>query len=318
MVRNLGVAYQNMSELDRPEEELRVAAQLSNRVTETERLKILGDYNLIIYNFDEACEDFRALVQLQPRDPTPYQGLGICYARKMDMDTSLAQTQKGLEMQPRSLSVRYNLSRTYFMKGDKARAIEVAQEILRENPSYADAMRIVGVTYELDGKFGEARRMFEGMTRSGGDGEVVGQSALADLALATGRYREARPHLEAGAVAADKQGDKLAAAREKVVLAELLFPTGSPRASSSSAVSNSTSDQRPGASSAAGAGVWARPSAWRSPEDAANDDRAKCKEALPQASRMRCRLKCPSQKARRRWQWKPPKKPTSFRTRRVR
>ncbi len=50
----LGVAYQNMSELDRSEEELRVAAQLSNRVTETERLKILGDYNLIIYNFDEA------------------------------------------------------------------------------------------------------------------------------------------------------------------------------------------------------------------------------------------------------------------------
>ena len=224
----LGVAYQNMSELDRSEDELRVAAQLSNRVTETERLKILGDYNLIIYNFDEACEDFRALVQLQPQDPAPYQGLGICYARKMDMDASLAQTQKGLEMQPRSVSVRYNLSRTYFMKGDKARAIEVAQEILRENPSYADAMRIVGVTYELDGKFGEARRMFEGMIRSGGDGEVVGQSALADLALATGRYREARPHLEAGAVAADKQGDKLAAAREKIVLAELLFSTGSP------------------------------------------------------------------------------------------
>jgi serine/threonine protein kinase/tetratricopeptide (TPR) repeat protein len=225
----LGVAYQNLSKLGQAEKELGAAAKLSDRVTEIERLKILGDYNLVTGNYDAACSDFQALSQLQPQDPAPYHGLGICYAGKKDFDSSLAQTQKALELLPHAVPSRFNFARAYFDKGDTPRALSEVRDALRDAPNYMLAKRLLGRIYEISGQLPEARKTFEEMSQGGGDREVMGRAAMADLELATGRFREARAQLEAGIVAAEKRGNGVAASRSRIVLAESLLESGSTR-----------------------------------------------------------------------------------------
>jgi len=220
----LGVAYQNLAKLDEAEHEMYTAAQLSSRVTETERLRILGDYHVLIGDYDAGCNDFAALAQLHPQDPAGFAGLGLCHARKMQYTEALNETHKALTLLPQSFPTRYNIARLYLHLNDLARATAAAEAILKDSPNYPGGRKILARVAEVTGKTDEARRLFELMIQNGST--VTGRTALADLLVATGRPREARPHLEAAVAAATARGDQLAADKASIALAELLIDTG--------------------------------------------------------------------------------------------
>jgi serine/threonine protein kinase/Tfp pilus assembly protein PilF len=221
----LGIAYQNLNRLDRAEEELHAATQLADRINETERLKILGDYNVLIGNYEAGCNAFAALSRLKPEDPAPFHGLGICHVRRMQYDEALAANEKALALLA-AIPTRHNSARTYLVKGDLDRARERAESVLRDSPANINARRIVGRVYQLRGETSEAARVFEEMIAAGGVGLVSGRVALADLYLATGRFRAARPILDAQVAAAEARGDAVAAARARIMIAEWLAESG--------------------------------------------------------------------------------------------
>lgn len=219
-----GIAYQNQNKLDLAEDALRTATELTGRVTEVERLKILGDYQVLIGDFDAGCEAFQTLARLQPEDPAPFHGLGLCYARKMAYDQALAENKKAFALAS-SFNTRYNIARLYLHKGDLASARTEVDEILRNPRVNAGARRLLGRILQTQGDVGGAEQAFGAMIAGGGNGELSGHAALADLLAATGRYRRARPHFDAAIVAADKRGDALARTTQTIALAELLFDT---------------------------------------------------------------------------------------------
>ncbi len=222
----LGLAYTNINDPVRAEIHIRDASQLVNKVTEPEKLKILGDYSFITGDYDKASGYYQVLTQLQPLDPAPYINLGLCDAAKLDFDSALIATEKAVQLQPYS-GPRVNLAFLNFMKGNTAEALLIAQQVLRDLPQDLEAMSLQGKAYLLLNRLPEARRTFEAMVRAGGDKETEGRAALADLDLATGRYREARSQLEANLVVAEKRGNRFAATKAGIELAGALLDEGS-------------------------------------------------------------------------------------------
>ena len=221
----LGVAYTSIDDPGRSIQHLYDASLLAGRVPEIERYKILGDYNLLAGNFEEACANYLVLVQLQPRDPAHRANLGLCYEGKFDFDSAIRETQLALQIQP-IVTAQANLARFYFLKGETAKAISTAQEVLRNHPTHPEILTMLSRAYLASAQMTQAERTFDAMVRADGDTEVAGRAGLADLALATGRYREARAQLESTILAAEKRGYKFAASQARIALVELALAEG--------------------------------------------------------------------------------------------
>jgi len=222
----LGITYVHLNDPVRAKKELLDATRLTDRVTEIEKHKILGDFNLLVRNYDEAIGHFQLLIRLQPQDPAAYLNLGDSYAGKFQFDSAVYNAEKGVSLQSQT-GPRDNLVEILFLKGDTARAFGLVQEILREDPKDSRARNYLGKLYLVNGHPNEARLIFERMVQAGGDEEAEGWDALADLALATGHYREARSDLEAGIVADQKRGGVYSELKKRILLGTLTGDQGS-------------------------------------------------------------------------------------------
>jgi tetratricopeptide (TPR) repeat protein/tRNA A-37 threonylcarbamoyl transferase component Bud32 len=215
----MGIAYTNLNDSSQAEEYLRDATGGANRVTEVEKQKILGNYNMIAGNFDQACADFQILTQLQPLDPSGFISLGWCEGFRYHFDAAIANTEKAVALLP-SARAKINLAMLHFLNGDTAKAMELYDEVLKEQPKSLQARQIKGTALLLMGKVEDARAIFKSMIEEGGNSEVTGLSELADLGLATGHYREARSTLEAYRFAAQKQKNSEEEAKADLLTAE--------------------------------------------------------------------------------------------------
>jgi len=222
----LGIAHIHLNDMVRAEQHLADAAKLADRVTEAERHKILGDYHMVRRNYEEACAHYQVLVQLQPLDPAPYINLGWCNENKQDFDAAVAASEKAVELSP-GPRPKINLASQVLRRGDVARAAKLAQEILDELPSDAIGRSLLSHAQFLSGRPEEARATLEPLIGRGSATELTARIALADLAMATGRYRDARAHLETGIIAAEKGGNQFEGTRAAIALAELLIDMGS-------------------------------------------------------------------------------------------
>ena len=187
-------------------------------MSEPERVKILGDYYSAIMDYQKECGYCQLLTQLLPQDPAPYINLGICRLNTFDYAAAIELTQKALQFVPQS-RVRINLADQLFRKGDTAMALEKAQQFKSEYANDLFAQITLGRIYLGLGRFDEARQTFEHMVQVGGNSEVEGRLSLADLDLATGRYREAQQELQAGLLAAEKEHNAFFVQKARIMLA---------------------------------------------------------------------------------------------------
>ncbi|HXR38206.1 MAG TPA: tetratricopeptide repeat protein, partial [Terracidiphilus sp.] len=161
---------------------------------------------------------YQLLSQLQPQDPAPYINLGTCHVDTFDYAGAIALTEKALQFVPQS-RVRINLAHQLFGKGDNARALEIAEQFKSEYPDDLYAQITLGRIYLGMGRLNEARSIFKHMSEVGGDAEIEGRLSLADLDLATGRYREAQQDLQAGLLAAGKNHNAFFAQKARIAMA---------------------------------------------------------------------------------------------------
>jgi tetratricopeptide (TPR) repeat protein len=115
--------------------------------------------------------------------------------------------------------VRINLADQLFRKGDTAMALEIAQPFKSEYVSDLFAQITLGRIYLGLGRLDDARQTFAHMVQVGGLSEVEGRLSLADLDLATGRYREAQQELQAGLLAAEKEHNAFFVQKARIMLA---------------------------------------------------------------------------------------------------
>lgn len=216
----IGVAYTNLNDPGQAEEYLRQAADGADRVTEVEKQKLLGNYNMVAGNYDQACADFQVLTQLQPLDPVGFASLGWCEGLRFHFDAAIANTGKAAAMLPNA-KLKMNLAMLHFLNGDTEKGLGLFEEVLRSQPKSIQVREIVGTAQLLLGKLADAQATFEAMVQEGGLSEVLGLSRRADIALATGHYGDARAILETGRFNAQKLGNSNEEAKADLLLAEL-------------------------------------------------------------------------------------------------
>ena len=223
----LGAGYQYLNQYDRSADEIRRAAQLADRVSEPERLRIMAAYYGTLLDFQKECENYQLLAQLQPLDPAPYVNLGVCKKDSYDYAAAVSFTEKALQLVPQS-DVRINLASHLLSKGDTERALQVAQPLSREFANNLFAKTVLGRIYMALGRFEEAGQAFQAMVQTGPDAEIEAELSLADLALATGQYGKAEKELKAAIQAAEGNHNRISEAKARIALAEMLLQKGSP------------------------------------------------------------------------------------------
>jgi len=236
----LGLTYQHLDDLDGEEKELHEAALLADRVSEPERIKILGDYSRVSMDYQKECGYYQLLSELQPADPVPFVNLGACNVDQFNYAAAVAFTQKALEFVPQS-RVRINLANQLFLKGDTAKALETIQQFKGEYEDDLYAQEVFGRVYLGMGRIAEAQQVFEHMVQVGGNTEIEGHLALADLDLATGRHRDAQQEFNAAILASQKYHNPFFAQKTRIAMALTLAASGNSKARASGDLAGSES-----------------------------------------------------------------------------
>ncbi len=219
-IEGIGISYTNIKDYFRAEKFLEEATREADHVPDIERQQILGNYAMVTTDYNGACNHFQILTQLQPLDPSPFLSLGWCKGLEFDYDAAIANTQKSVDLLP-SLRTRVNLAVLNFMNGDSSKALTLTEGVLKDFPGNPQAIGVKADALLLSGKVADARVEFERLVQMGGDNEVIGRDHLVDLAMASGRMRDARTELEAYRLAARRQGNTPADMRAELLLAEL-------------------------------------------------------------------------------------------------
>lgn len=226
----LSIAYSRLGDTARGREQIRLAVQLADHVSEPERLRIMGLHYTFLLDVQKLCETYRLLMQLEPEDPSPYINLGVCEADRFNPAAAVAYTEKALKYVPQS-GVRINLASQLLEAGDLERAMQVALSFSQDFPGDLYAQSVLGRAYLALDRLEEARQVFKGMIRTGGGPQLEGDLYLADLEMATGQYRDAEAALKAAILAADEKKNRVAGLRARTALAELLLRKNAPASS---------------------------------------------------------------------------------------
>ena len=205
------------------------ALSLMNTMTERERLRTLGVYFISISNnYENAVRNFSELVEKYPADAAGLNNLAVAAFLTGDFAQASKEGRRLLEIYPNSELYRINYALYSMYSGDFEAAAEAARELIAENPDYSAAYLPVAIASIAAGDFEAAQEAYERMTnaRSGFVPGSVGTLGLADLAIYTGRFKDAveilTPAIEQD-LAAENQS--LAAAKQ-IALAETHVAAG--------------------------------------------------------------------------------------------
>ncbi len=206
------------------QEYLRKAVELSTHLTERERYKILGDYNLLVTcDATQAIDNYRVLLDLYPSDYGARINLSLAYREAGRFDQAVAETEAVLR-QLDTPGLRENLAAFHFLAGRTDRAIEISETNLAAHPEDGLVLFDLGQFHMMKG---EARRAVQYYQQLVGLGDAVyGEQAhqgLADLYWSQGRYRLALGELESARHAAQQRGDTPAQARTGLQVGFLLL-----------------------------------------------------------------------------------------------
>ena len=221
----LGTAYVHQADGERAGAEYGKAAQLSNRVTEKEREKILGDYAL--FNFDNAAaiSHYQVLAVLSPEDPAAHINLAESYRNEFRYDPAIAEVQKALELAA-SPSVRNNLAIYYYMADRPDDAWREIQQVLKESPDNIKGLNLLGVYYLGRGQEGEARAVWSKMLALGGTAASFACAGMADAAWTRGELEDAVSQLETGVITDAEMSNQYEVTRKQILMAELYLAMG--------------------------------------------------------------------------------------------
>ena len=158
-------------------------------------------------DIDEAIEHFERAAYLDPSFALAHSGLGKAYANRVikgtgepgDYEAAKEAFDKALALDPDLLEARRHMVLIYLSRGEKARARETAEQLVREAPNDPGVHFQRGVIARLDGEYDKALRCFERMARLSPAEQVVASYNRARIFTYQARYDEALAELEQGA-----------------------------------------------------------------------------------------------------------------------
>ena len=215
-----------------------------DRMTERERYRNRGLYYLSTGDWQKCVEEYNQLVTRYPADRVGQNNLANCYTQLRDAPKALEAARKAVEIVPKGVSQRMNLSFISVFAGDFASGEKEARAALDINPAAQQAYLVLAEAQLGEGELTKAADSYHKL-ETNALGSSTATAGLADLAAYEGRYNESVRLLEQGtntdlaAKMTDSAARKFAAlASEQVVLgqkAEALAAAGKALAASQSA-----------------------------------------------------------------------------------
>jgi serine/threonine-protein kinase len=158
-------------------------------------------------DIDEAIEHFEHAAYLDPSFALAHSGLGKAYANRVikgtgepgDYDLATEAFDKALALDPGLLEPRRHMVLIYLSNGEKDRARETAERLVRESPNDPGVHFQRGVIARLDGEYEKALRCFERMARLSPAERVVSSYNRARIFTYQHNYDRAMKELDEGA-----------------------------------------------------------------------------------------------------------------------
>lgn len=121
----------------------------------------LGDVLLDRGQVDEAINEFRAALHLQPKSAYAENNLGAALLRKGVANEAIEHLESALRLDPNHLMAHFHLGNAYLQKGEYEKAIAEYQEQLTTHPEYAAARCNLGTAFLRNGDLKRAIAQFE-------------------------------------------------------------------------------------------------------------------------------------------------------------
>jgi serine/threonine protein kinase/Tfp pilus assembly protein PilF len=156
--RSMAVSYRTMSRPDEMKKYLRKALDLSDRISEREKLLIQGDYYKDSEStYDQAIEAYEKLVSLYPESAEAEAGnvnSGILYAGIEEWDKAIERYEAAIAAGTNFAYTYSNLAIPYMAKGEYAKAKTVLESGLDKFPENRLMGHFnLGMLYAFQGKF---------------------------------------------------------------------------------------------------------------------------------------------------------------------
>jgi tetratricopeptide (TPR) repeat protein/DNA-binding winged helix-turn-helix (wHTH) protein len=166
------------------------AFQLSDHLTEKDKLYITAWYSIANTDFARAAETFRLIIANHPFEVEAYLRLGRLLGDEGHHEEAIAALKQGLTIDPEAQELYNALGNLYSSLGRHDEAIAMHQRYLQLAPDEPNAHDSLGLSYHWAGRHAEALAEYGRALVLKPEFEV-GVIHLGNTYFALGRYREA-------------------------------------------------------------------------------------------------------------------------------
>lgn len=189
---------QNLGRQQEAEKYMILAMEHVDSMTERERYRNRGLYYLSTGDWRKCAEELSQLVTRYPVDRVGQNNLATCETQLRDAPKALEAAQKAVEIVPKGVSQRLNLSFISTFAGDFAGAEKAARAAMDINPAAQQGYLFLAEAQLGEGQLQNAAASYHKLETNPLTASLA-IGGLADLAAYQGRYTEAARLLEEGA-----------------------------------------------------------------------------------------------------------------------
>ena len=188
----LGTVYVNLGQTVLSEENRKKAFELRDRASEREKLYIMSHYYVDSGQLDKGITALELYKQTYPRDSIPPNNLSSVYNLLGQFENALENARKAVELDPDSVSGYDNLAFAYagLNRIDEAKATAIAG--LKVAPKNASMHTILAGLAWNQNDTTTFERELAALQDGGPDGQLMVQVLRANIAAARGQYKEMR------------------------------------------------------------------------------------------------------------------------------
>jgi len=110
-----------------------------------------GDAKLNDKDFEEAIEEFRKAIELDPESADAHHALGLAYLKTGEKVKALKALKEATRLRPDWPEAHYDLGQAYYDFGDYKSAAGSFEEAIRLRPDFFDALIELSATYQHSG-----------------------------------------------------------------------------------------------------------------------------------------------------------------------
>ncbi len=202
----LALVYQNRGQYEQAERYFQEALSRIDRMSDREKLRTRAIYYLINRNFQQAIKECSEWVEKYPADEVGFSNLALAYFYARNFASAQDMGQRAVELNPRKIQTRFNLSWYALAASDFTVAAQEAQSIIQDNPGFYEVYVVLALANLAQGQVSEAIRIYEELRKVNPIGESLAALGLADVALYEGRLSEAIRTLEEQLARDQKEG----------------------------------------------------------------------------------------------------------------